>query len=148
MKKPFVALLLLVGAAAMVANMAYAQAENLTDPGNKLVNAKMMQDLMKSRAERLHTSAGPDPDTVWFGHSYSDHWSATSNYWNLYTGVNRPGIADPNNAIWDWDHSTGLVESRHRRFPRGLVADAARVLDRRWPHASRRQPSLVGDRHR
>ena len=109
MKKPFVALLLLVGAAAMVANMAYAQAENLTEPGNKLVNAKMMQDLLKSRAERLHTSAGPDPDTVWFGHSYTDHWSATANYWNLYTGVNRPGIADPNNAIWDWDHSTGLA---------------------------------------
>jgi hypothetical protein len=108
MKKPFVALLLLVGAAAMVANMAYAQAENLTEPGNKLVNAKMMQDLLKSRAERLHTSAGPDPDTVWFGHSYTDHWSATDNYWNLYTGVNFPSISDPNNAIWDWDHSNGL----------------------------------------
>lgn len=111
MKKPFVALLLLVGAAAMVANMAFAQAENLTEPGNRLVNAKMMQDLMKSRAQRLNTSSTQvDPDTVWLGHSYTDHWSATTNYWNLYTGVNLPGVADPNNAIWDWDHSTGLVE--------------------------------------
>ena len=90
-------------------NMAYAQAENLTEPGNKLVNAKMMQDLLKSRAERLHTS-GPDPDTVWFGHSYTDHWSATANYWNLYTGVNFPGISDPTNAIW----GTGITEPAFR----------------------------------
>ncbi len=108
MKKPFVALLLLVGAAAMVANMAFAQAEGSNEPGAKLVNAKMMQDLLKSRANRLHTSAAPGADTVWFGHSYTDHWSATDNYWNLYTGANYAGIADPDNAIWDWDHSTGL----------------------------------------
>ncbi|MEQ1731340.1 MAG: hypothetical protein ABL982_23465, partial [Vicinamibacterales bacterium] len=107
MKKPFVALLLLVGAAAMVANMAYAQVEP-AEPGFKVANAKMMQELIKSRANNLRTSAGPDPDTVWFGHSYTDHWSATENWWNLYTGVNYPGTTDPNNAIWDWDHSTGL----------------------------------------
>ncbi|MFN8586943.1 MAG: FlgD immunoglobulin-like domain containing protein [Candidatus Eisenbacteria bacterium] len=105
MKKPFVALLLLVGAAAMVANMAFAQTG---EPGAKLANAKTMQDLLKSRAQRLNTSAGGDPDTVYLGHSHSDHWNAVSNYWNIYTGNYFPGVNDPTNAIWDWDHSTGL----------------------------------------
>lgn len=109
MKKPFVALFLLVGAAAMVANTAFAQIESGNgDLGSKLVNAKGMREALSSRAQRLRVSAGPDPDTVWFGHSYTDHWNATGNYWNLYTGVNFAGSINANNAIWDWDHSTGL----------------------------------------
>ena len=109
MKKPFLALLLLVGAAAMVAGNAFAIDENLNNElGNKMVNAKSVQERLSSRAMKLRTSAGPDPDSVWFGHSYTNHFSATTNYWNLWTGVNQPGEADPNNAIWDWDHSTGF----------------------------------------
>ena len=76
------------------AGLARAQAEEPSDPGFRLVNARHMQELLQSRAQRLPASAGVDPDTVWFGHSYSDHWSATSNYWNLYTGVNRPSKLD------------------------------------------------------
>ena len=42
MKKPFVALLCLIGAAAMLATSAFAQTEDL---GIKLVNAKMAKEL-------------------------------------------------------------------------------------------------------
>jgi len=111
MKKPFVALLLLVGAAAMVATSVFAQDAGVSDPGNKLVNAKMNRELMNSRAQRLRVSAGPDPDTVWFGYSHSDHWNASNNYWNLYTGTNYPTTAvQPGNAIWDWDN-LGILAS-------------------------------------
>ena len=79
MKKPFVALLLMVGAAAMVASSAFAQSEDL---GLKLQNAKMVKDLVSSRAARLSVSAGPDPDTVYVGKSATNHTSAT-HYWNV-----------------------------------------------------------------
>ncbi len=110
MKKPFLALLLLVGAAAMVAGSAFAGVDEPSNNelGNKLVNANSVRELLNSRASKLGTSAGVDPDTVWFGHSYTNHFSATTNYWNLWTGVNQPGQVNPNNAIWDWDHSTGF----------------------------------------
>ena len=91
MKKPFLALLLLVGAAAMVAGNAFAIDENLNNElGNKLLNAKSVQERLSSRAVKLRTSAGPDPDSVWFGHSYTNHFNASTNYWNLWTGVNQP----------------------------------------------------------
>src|ERR1043166_5659121 len=70
MKKPFVALLLMVGAAAMVASSAFAQGDDL---GLKLQNAKMVKALMGSRAARLGVSAGPDPDTVYVGKSFANH---------------------------------------------------------------------------
>src|ERR1041384_5078430 len=85
MKKPFVALLLMVGAAAMVASSAFAQGDDL---GLKLQNAKMVKALMGSRAARLGVSAGPDPDTVYVGKSFANH-TAPDNYWNLYTGTYR-----------------------------------------------------------
>ena len=78
MKKPFVALLLLVGAAAMLASTAFAQ----DDVGLKLSNAKMAKELLSSRAHRLGTSAGPDPDTVYVGKSHTNH-VAPDNYWNI-----------------------------------------------------------------
>ena len=97
-------------------------------PGEILRNAQHIRELLSSRATHLVTSAGPDPDTVWFGHSYTDHWSATENWWNLYTGVNRPGTNDPNNAIWDWDHSTGM--SAH-----GVLDSLAGWWARRRPYS-------------
>ena len=41
----------------------FAQLEG-TDEGQVLRNAQMVKQLMGSRAQRLGTSAGPDPDTV------------------------------------------------------------------------------------
>lgn len=109
MKKVLLALLLLVGAAAMVANSAFAQTEG--DVPNKLVNAKMLRELMQSRAARPNVSAANvDPETVYVGHSYDGlHWNATTNYWNIYTGIYSPGNATTTNALWDWDNSAGLT---------------------------------------
>ena len=104
MKKPFVALLLLVGAAAMVASSAFAQADEL---GIKLVNAKMAKDLLSSRAARLSVSAGPDPDTVYVGKSFTN-FTAADNYWNIHTGTYLPGIVSAGNAFWDWDNTVGI----------------------------------------
>src|SRR5215471_15079863 len=89
MKKSLVALLLLVGAAAMWASSAFAQ----DDPaGIKLMNSHMAKEILSSRAARLGTSAGPDPDSVYVGKSFSNHVAA-DNYWNIYTGSYLPGIA-------------------------------------------------------
>src|SRR5262249_14899170 len=102
MKKPFVALLLLLGAAAMLASNAFAQ-----DDGLELMNAKMAKQLMSSRAQRLGTSANGDPDSVFVGKSFTNHTSPT-NYWNIFTGVYFPGTNNPNSALWDWDNSVGI----------------------------------------
>ena len=114
MKKPFVALLL-IGALAMVATSAFAQSD---DVGLKLVNAKMAKELMRSRASRLGVSAGPDPDTVYVGKSYTNH-TAPDNYWNVYVGDYLPSINNANNAFWDWDNSVGIQapDSLHGWWP-------------------------------
>jgi len=115
MKKPFVALLLLVGAAAMLASSAFAQTD---DQGIKLVNAKMAKELLNSRAHRLGVSAGPDPDTVYVGKSYTNH-TGPQNYWNIYTGSYLPGLNLGTNAFWDWDNSVGIqaADSLHGWWP-------------------------------
>src|SRR5262249_45691989 len=104
MKKPFVALLLLVGAAAMLASSAFAQQDDL---GIKLVNAKMARQIMSSRAHRLGVSAGADPDTVYVGKSSTNH-TAPDNYWNVFTGNYFPGVVDPTNAFWGFDNTAGI----------------------------------------
>ena len=105
MKKPFVALLLMVGAAAMVASSAFAQGDDL---GLKLQNAKMVKALMGSRAARLSVSAtAVDPDTVYVGKSFTNH-TAPDNYWNIYVGDYLPGTNTATNAFWDWDNSVGI----------------------------------------
>jgi hypothetical protein len=115
MKKPFVALLLLMGAAAMLATSAFAQSD---DVGLKLQNAKMAKELMRSRASNLGVSAGPDPDTVYVGKSYTNH-TAPDNYWNIYVGSYFPTTANATNAFWDWDNSVGIqaADSLHGWWP-------------------------------
>ena len=78
--------------------------------GEVLKNGQMARATLAARANRTRTS-GAAPDTVYLGHSYTDHTGAPGpivNYWNIYTGGYRPGVNDPTNAIWDWDHSTGF----------------------------------------
>src|SRR5258708_3908232 len=106
MKKPFVALLLLVGAAVMVANFAFAQGES-QQIGDKLVNAKMVREMLNTRAAKLRVSAPGSADTTYIGKSYTNHVAA-DNYWNIYTGDYYPGTATAQNALWDWDNITGL----------------------------------------
>ena len=80
-----------------------------TDAGGEPVlrNAAQVLSLIRSRAHRLGTSAGADPDTVYLGKSFTNH-TAPDNYWNLYTGTYRPGTNDPNNALWDWENTIGI----------------------------------------
>ncbi len=80
-----------------------------TDAGGEPVlrNAREVLALIASRAHRLGTSAGADPDTVYVGKSFTNH-TAPDNYWNLHTGTYRPGTNDPNNALWDWDNTVGI----------------------------------------
>src|SRR2546423_4911663 len=124
MKKPFVAFLLIVGAAAMVASSAFAQGDDL---GIKLQNAKMVKQMLSSRAGRLGVSAGPDPDTVYIGKSSTNH-TAADNYWNIYTGTYLPGVNNTTNAFWGWDNSVGI--------------QAADLLQGWWP--LRRQYNSAG----
>src|SRR5262245_823895 len=77
------------------------------DEGTLLRNGQLVKKLLAGRSNRLGTSAGPDPDTVYVGKSVANH-TASDNYWNLYTGTYRPGTNDPNAAFWDWDNSTGM----------------------------------------
>jgi len=76
-------------------------------PGEVLRNAQIVKQLIGSRVQRMRVSAGPDPDTVYVGKSYTNH-TGPENYWNIYTGTYRPGINDPNNAFWDWDNTVGI----------------------------------------
>src|SRR5262245_5953238 len=75
--------------------------------GEVLRKSRSVEALLGSRAQRIGTSAGPDPDTVYVGKSYANH-TAPDNYWNLYTGSYRPGTNSPGNTVWDWDNSVGL----------------------------------------
>jgi hypothetical protein len=84
----------------------FAQSEG-ADEGQVLRNAQMVKQLMSGRAQRLLTSAGPDPDTVCVGKSATNH-TGPDNYWNIHTGKYLPGVNDPANAMWDWDNSVGI----------------------------------------
>src|SRR6185436_1467601 len=88
------------------APLSTALAQSDVPEGEILRNAQIVKKLLGSRAQRLGTSAGPDPDTVYVGKSYTNH-TAQDNYWNIYTGTYRSGTSDPNNAVWDWENSVG-----------------------------------------
>src|SRR5436190_227212 len=130
-----VALVLLAGSV----SAALAQSSDVPD-GEVLRNAQFVSKLLAARAHHLGVSAGPDPDTVYVGKSYTNHVAA-DNYWNVYTGTYRPGTNDANNAVWDWDNSVGsqAADSLHRggtagggsnnRFP-GYVDQADQMLYR------------------
>jgi len=115
MKKPFIALLLLLGVAAMAANLAFAGPEDQPELGNKLVNARLVKEMLSARAHTTRVNAGVDPDSVYVGHSWTDHTgydgvnaSSITNYWNIYTGVYFPTTSNANNALWDFDNTTGF----------------------------------------
>ena len=79
------------------------------EPGGEPVlrNARQVRELLTSRVQRLSTSAGPDPDTVYVGKSATNH-TAPDNYWNIYTGTYRPGVNLATNTMWDWDNTVGI----------------------------------------
>src|SRR5262245_30826005 len=81
-------------------------------------NAQLVRQLTTSRAQRLGVSAGPDPDTVYVGKSFTNH-TGPENYWNIHTGTYQPGLNLATNAFWDWDNSVGIpaADSLHGWWP-------------------------------
>ena len=105
MRKPFLALLLLVGAVAMATNVASAlDVEENVRPHVMLHNSDLVKETLRSRAHHLGTSAVGD--TVWIAQSYSDH--RTDNYWNLWAGTFLPGAGDPNAVSWDFENQGSM----------------------------------------
>jgi hypothetical protein len=86
---------------------ARAQSESGSDGNPVLRNARQVLELARSRAQRLGTSAGPDPDTVYVGKSFTNY-TAPDNYWNVHTGTYLPGVNAATNAFWGWDNSVGI----------------------------------------
>ncbi|HTK32409.1 MAG TPA: FlgD immunoglobulin-like domain containing protein [Candidatus Saccharimonadaceae bacterium] len=103
MRKSYVALLLMVGAAALTANLAIAQESGIGDQVQpRLTNANISAQL-RSRAANLGVSSTPSPnDTVWVG--YSGLPGAT-NYWKVGKGPNRPtqGPGVGTDGVWSWE---------------------------------------------
>jgi len=100
MRKSVVALLLLAGAAATLANTAVAHEELGLDVGSKLVNAQMQRE-MRSAAARTGTSAVGDTTYVGF---VPGKVTAT-NYWGVGKGtfkVYSTNVADY--GYWGWDN--------------------------------------------
>lgn len=108
MRKLFVALLLVVGTAAL-ANLAFAEVSDefgIGDFNGKVINAQMAKEL-HSRAARLgssNTSNGNDTTFVGYNPAY-----AGSNYWSVGVGERHPrGATTPPANIargyWDWEN--------------------------------------------
>ena len=90
-----------------IPGVARAQVDATGTPGEQLRNVQLVKQLLASRVHRLGTSAGPDPDTVYVGKSYTNH-TGPENYWNIYTGSYLPGLTNATNAVWDWDNTVGI----------------------------------------
>ena len=99
MRKSYVALLLLLGAVAFTAGLAYAQEENGQIIGAKLQNARISQELL-SRASKLGVSSTPSPnDTVYVGYNAA---FAGSNYWSV--GKGHPKLPYNQMGMWTWEY--------------------------------------------
>jgi len=112
MRKSFVALALLVGAATMLTTVAFAQDSQDRDQGVKLMNARMAQQQLLTKAARLGTSA--DTDTMFVGHS--NLWTPyVNNPYHVGVGPYRPGVGavgSQYNGMWDFDsYDGGTVDS-------------------------------------
>jgi hypothetical protein len=128
MRKSFVALALLVGAATMLTTLAFAQ--DSRDEGVKVMNARMAQQQMLTKAARLGTSAASD--TMWVGHSSTMPYSQP---YHVGVGPYRPGVGGSYNGMWDFDtYDGGAIDSMQGWIPvitpntrsAGTIADELR----------------------
>src|SRR5689334_11312788 len=102
MKKAFLALLLLVGAAATVTNLAFAQ-----DEGVRLPTYPLLRQSLAAKSSDLRTTAVSDSQYV--GHSHdASHYNSATNPWNIYVGTYKGGLWPTNTATWDFDNQAGL----------------------------------------
>jgi len=123
-----------LGAVALLTFGSQALAQD-TSPRERQLEDRMVNTRLVLGVKKTYAAGLTSPfvlDTTWLGHSYSDHWSPTLNWWNLHTGEVLPTTTPkPSNAMWDWDHSTGLAGHG--------IADS---LEGWWP--VRRQYDLTG----
>jgi len=126
MRKSFVALLILVGAAASMTGLALAQQEGANgDLANKLVSPR-------AKAERGTVGARQSParvstsglDSIWIGHSVQTVVPGTpstysSSPWKVGRGLNRPGVpgAANNSGVWTWDNLAAGEDSLEGWWP-------------------------------
>lgn len=96
MRKSFVALALLVGAATMLTTLAFAEL-NYQDQGVYEKDPAAMKRLQVTKAARLGTSA--DTDTLWIGHTTQ---AVHSEPWNVGAGPARPGVGGSYDGQWDF----------------------------------------------
>jgi hypothetical protein len=107
MRKSFVALALLVGAATMLTTLAVAQDSRDRDEGVKLMNARMAQQQLLTKAARLGTSA--DTDTMFIGHTTL---ALKSEPYHVGVGPYRPGVGGNYDGMWDFDtYDGGTIDS-------------------------------------
>ena len=105
MRKSFVALLLLVGAAAALASTAIAREEMGEDVGSKLINAQMLREMRSAAA--LPGVSGPDTTYVGF----KPGKVSANNYWGIGKGnfkVYSANAADY--GYWGWDGAANITE--------------------------------------
>jgi len=93
MRKSFVALALLVGAATMLTTLAFAQEPE----GQAIVKSPRMRQVTK--AARLGTSA--DADTMYVGHTTTGTYSEP---WHVGVALScKPGVGGKYDGMWDFD---------------------------------------------
>jgi hypothetical protein len=103
MRKSFVALTLLVGAAAALASTAFARVDELggDDATPKLINAQMARE-MRSSVVRAGMSSHSTGDTTYVG--YVPGKVTATNYWGIGIGKFVPYDSDPDHyGYWAWD---------------------------------------------
>jgi hypothetical protein len=101
MRKSYVALLLLVGAAAALASTAYARVDELggDDVQSKLINAQMVREMRSAVVRSGVSSTG---DTTYVG--FVPGKVGPGNYWGIGKGdnVGYP-VAASQYGVWNWD---------------------------------------------
>jgi hypothetical protein len=100
MHKALFLMLLLAGAALVTVEAARADDSFVEPPGAQTSSSKLMGQYVRGP---LQGASAVHFDTTWVGYSATNH-AGPQNYWNVYAGVSRPGVADPNNAVWDFEH--------------------------------------------
>jgi len=113
MRKSFIALALLVGAAAIWTTLVFAQDTRVPDEGVKLMNARIAQ-MQLTRASRLGT-AYTGADTVFIGHTTTAPYSLP---WHIGAGPYRPGVGGKYDNMWDFDtYDGGAIDSMQGWIP-------------------------------
>jgi len=103
MKKAFLALLLLAGAAAMTVGVAFADISDVSSSANYL---RPTSKLLKAEKEHALGTSAVTYDTTHVGYS-SAHAPVAGNYWNVFaSSVNRPNTGDPASVTWDFEDLT------------------------------------------